>query len=40
LETIQELPIHSFVSVFLLDYSIDGSYFDDVKKINWKKYFF
>jgi hypothetical protein len=37
---IPELLVHSFVSALSLDYSIDGSYFDDGKKIKKIKYFF
>ena len=35
-----ELLAQFFVIVFLQDYNIDGSYFDDGKKIKGKKYFF
>jgi hypothetical protein len=37
---IQEQLTHFFVSVFLRDYNIDGSYFDDEKKFKKIKYFF
>jgi len=40
METNQEQLTHSFVSVFLRDYNIDGSYFDDEKKLKNIKYFY
>ena len=40
LEMIQEQLIHFFASVFLWDYNIDDSYFDDEKKLKRIKCFY